>query len=165
MSKTPGSISNLLEGTGLRIGLVQARYNPEITEPMKQVCFDTLLELGVQAEDIVHVTVPGALELATILQRMAETGAFDAFIALGAVVKGDTYHFELVCNESAAGITRVGLDFNVPIANAVLTTYTMEQAQSRIVEKAASAAHVAVEMANLTLEIDDWALISEEEDV
>ncbi len=165
MSKTPGSVLSQLDGAGLRIGVVQARYNPEITDSMKQECVNALLDLGVLAEDIVQITVPGALELPSALQRMAEVGDVDALIALGVVVKGDTYHFELVCNESAAGITRVSLDFNIPIANAVLTTYTLEQARLRVAEKATSAAHVAVEMANLFLDVNDWALSSEEEDV
>lgn len=114
-------------------------------------------------EDILHVTVPGALEIPLALQKMAETEQFDALIALGAVIRGETYHFELVSNESGAGITRIGLDFGVPIANAVLTTENDEQAEVRMAEKGADAARVAVEMANLAIVLEELGQVTEEE--
>lgn len=138
-----------LDGSGLRIGVVQARFNQSIGEALRDACLGELGELGVAAEDVFVCTVPGALEIPVVLQQLAASGEFDALIALGAVVRGETYHFEVVSNESAAGISRVALDFNVPIANAVLTTENDEQAAERAAEKGAEAARVAVEMANL----------------
>lgn len=155
MSQAPGASPIDLNGAGLRIGVVQARFNPEITDSLWQACRSTLLELGVESDDIAHFTVPGALEIPVVLQRLASTGEFDALVALGAIIKGGTYHFELVCNESAAGVTRVGLDYSIPIANAVLTTYTDSQARDRMHEKGAEAARVAVELANLLLDLDE----------
>ena len=138
-----------LNGKGLRIGIVQARFSNEIGSAMLQVCTDKLQEMGVKAKHIPVATVPGALEVALVLQNMAASGRYDALVAIGAVIRGETYHFELVANESGAAITRVGLDFNIPIANAVLTTENDEQAHVRIEEKARDAAVVAVECANL----------------
>ncbi|OJX06137.1 MAG: 6,7-dimethyl-8-ribityllumazine synthase [Burkholderiales bacterium 70-64] len=138
-----------LDGSGLRVGVVQARFNQSIGEALRDACLGELGELGVAAEDVFVCTVPGALEIPVVLQQLAASGEFDALIALGAVVRGETYHFEVVSNESAAGISRVALDFNVPIANAVLTTENDEQAAERAAEKGAEAARVAVEMANL----------------
>ena len=138
-----------LNGKGLRIGLVQARSSNEIGSAMLQVCTDKLQEMGGKANHITVATVPGALEVALVLQNMAASGRYDALVAIGAVIRGETYHFELVSNESGAAITRVGLDFNIPIANAVLTTENDEQAHVRIEEKARDAAVVAVECANL----------------
>ena len=138
-----------LNGNGLRIGIVQARFSNEIGSAMLQVCTDKLQEMGVKAKHITVATVPGALEVALVLQNMAASGRYDALVAIGAVIRGETYHFELVANESGAAITRVGLDFNIPIANAVLTTENDEQAHVRIEEKARDAAVVAVECANL----------------
>jgi len=138
-----------LDGSGLRIGVVQARFNQVICEALRDACLAELIELGVDAEDVFVCTVPGSLEIPVVLQQLAASGEFDALIAVGAVVRGETYHFEVVSNESAAGIARVALDFNVPIANAVLTTETDEQASMRVAEKGAEAARVAVEMANL----------------
>jgi 6,7-dimethyl-8-ribityllumazine synthase len=125
--------------------------------------FAELAHLGVLEEDILHTTVPGALEIPVALQKLAETDQFDALIALGAVIRGETYHFELVANESAAGIARVSLDAGIPIANAVLTTETDEQAEERMAVKGADAARVAVEMANLTLLLDELVDVEEEE--
>ncbi|MBN9425329.1 MAG: 6,7-dimethyl-8-ribityllumazine synthase [Burkholderiales bacterium] len=138
-----------LDGSSLRIGVVQARFNEPICNALRDACLAELLRLGVDVEDVFVCTVPGALELPGVLQQLAASGEFDALIALGAVIRGETYHFEIVSNESAAGISRVALDFNVPIANAVLTTENEEQAQVRAAEKGADAARVAVEMANL----------------
>ena len=138
-----------LNGKGLRIGIVQARFSNEIGSAMLQVCTDKLQEMGVKAKHITVATVPGALEVALVLQNMAASGRYDALVAIGAVIRGETYHFELVANESGAAITRVGLGFNIPIADAVLTTENDEQAHVRIEEKARDAAVVAVECANL----------------
>ncbi|MDO4226842.1 6,7-dimethyl-8-ribityllumazine synthase [Neisseria sp.] len=137
------------DGTNLRIGIVQARFSNEIGSAMLKVCTDKLTALGVHTDDITVATVPGALEVPLVLQNMAATQQYDALIAIGAVIRGETYHFELVANESGAGVTRVGLDYNIPIANAILTTENDEQAHVRIEEKAADAAIVAVECANL----------------
>jgi 6,7-dimethyl-8-ribityllumazine synthase len=138
-----------LDGSGLRIGVVQSRFNEPVAEVLRNACLDELVSLGVAVEDIFVCTVPGALEVPVALQQLAAAGEFDALIAVGAVIRGDTYHFEVVSNESAAGIARVALDFNLPVANAVLTTDTDEQAQARAEGKGAEAARVAIEMANL----------------
>ncbi len=143
-----------LDGSGLRIGVVQARFNAPVCEALREACLAELLSLGVAEEDIFVCTVPGALEIPFALSRLARTGEFDARIALGAVIRGETYHFEVVSNESAAGIARVSLDEAIPIANAVLTTDTDAQAEERAAVKGAEAARVAVEMANLAASID-----------
>ena len=138
-----------LDGSRLRIGIVQARFTNEIGSKMLEVCCRTLKELGVADEDITVATVPGALEVPLVLQSMAASNQYDALVAIGVVIRGETYHFELVSNESGAGVTRVGLDHNIPIANAILTTENDDQAVARIEEKASDAAKVAVECANL----------------
>jgi 6,7-dimethyl-8-ribityllumazine synthase len=138
-----------LIGEGLRIGIVRARFNDALTRKLAEACLAELERLEVDESDIKHVTVPGALEIAVALKAMAESGDFDALIALGCVIRGETYHFELVANESGAGITRVALDHQVPIANAVLTVENEAQAWARAEEKGRDAARVAVEMANL----------------
>ncbi len=140
---------SLLDGKKLYIGIVQARFNAAITNTLFQSCYDELLALGVQAKHIEHVAVPGALEIPTALQAMAEQERFDALIALGCIIRGETYHFELVANESGAGVTRVSLDNQLPIANAILTVETQAQAIARQTDKGVDAARVAVEMANL----------------
>ncbi len=138
-----------LDGSKLRIGIVQARFNQGITNALAQACVNELHALGVAEANIQHVQVPGALEVPTALQAMAETEKFDALIALGCVIRGETYHFELVCNESAAGVTRVALDYQIPVANAIITTENLPQAVARQEEKGRDAAQVAVEMAQL----------------
>ena len=143
-----------LDGEGLSIGIVRARFNDAITQALAQACLAELAALGVRDEDIRLVTVPGALEVPVALQAMAESERFDALVALGCVIRGETYHFELVCNESAAGITRVGLDYGLPIANAIITTENLSQAVARQDEKGRDAALVAVEMANLLSELN-----------
>ena len=158
---TVGTFESNLAGEGLRIGIVQARFNADVGHGLLSSCLAELKRLGVADEDILHVTVPGALEVPLALQKMAETQQFDALIALGAVIRGETYHFELVANESGAGITRIGLDYGMPIANAILTTENDEQAEARMAEKGADAARVAVEMSNLLIGLDE--LSAEEE--
>ncbi|MGI4842630.1 MAG: 6,7-dimethyl-8-ribityllumazine synthase [Janthinobacterium lividum] len=152
---TVGTFESNLAGEGLRIGIVQARFNADIGHGLLSSCLAELKRLGVSDEDILHITVPGALEVPLALQKMAETQQFDALIALGAVIRGETYHFELVSNESGAGITRIGLDYGMPIANAILTTENDEQAEARMVEKGADAARVAVEMSNLLFALEE----------
>jgi 6,7-dimethyl-8-ribityllumazine synthase len=142
------------DGAQLRVGVVQARFNAPVCEALRNACVDELLALGVAEEDVFVCTVPGALEIATTLDALARTGEFDALVALGAVIRGETYHFEVVSNESAAGIQRVSLEYGIPIANAVLTTNTDEQANERAAEKGKEAARVAIEMANLLASID-----------
>ena len=140
-------------GKGLRIGIVQARFNESITDSLARACKGELLELGVAETDIEHVLVPGALEIPVALQAMADRGNYDALVALGCVIRGETYHFELVSNESGAGVTRVSLDHQIPIANAILTVENEEQALARAEDKGRDAARVAVEMANLLEDI------------
>ena len=136
-------------GEGLRIGIVQARFNDALTSKLAQACLTELERLEVHATDIKHVIVPGALEIPLALKAMAESGDFDALVALGCIIRGETYHFELVANESGAGVTRVSLDHQVPIANAILTVENEAQAWARAEDKGRDAARVAVEMANL----------------
>ena len=152
---TVGSYETNLSGDGLRVGIVQARFNEDVCHGLLSSCLAELKRLGVADEDVLHVAVPGALEVPLVLQKMAESQQFDALIALGAVIRGETYHFELVSNESGAGITRIGLDYGIPIANAILTTENDEQAEVRMAVKGADAARVAVEMANLTIALEE----------
>ena len=137
-----------MNGEGLHIGIVRARFNEEIGTAELQTCLDELAALGVDERDVMVVSVPGALELGVTLAQMAETFEFDALIALGAVIRGETYHFEIVSNESASAISRIALETGIPVANGVLTTDTDEQAQLRAPVKGAEAARVAIEMAN-----------------
>ena len=139
-----------LDGKGLRIGIVQARFNEDITNALASACLGELEALGIASADIDHVSVPGALEVPTALQALAERGRYQALIALGCIIRGETYHFELVANESGAGVSRVALDYRIPIANAILTTENLEQAVARQTDKGRDAARVAVEMARLT---------------
>ncbi len=136
-----------LQGQGLRIAIVQARFNEAITGALAQACTDELTALGVQSPLLLQV--PGALEIPSALQALAEQGQYDALIALGCIIRGETYHFELVANESGAGVTRVSLDYQLPIANAIITTEDLPQAIARQSDKGRDAARVAVEMANL----------------
>jgi len=138
-----------LDGKGLRIGIVQARFNDDITGALATACLAELAALGVADADIDHVFVPGALEVPVALQAFAERGGYQALIALGCIIRGETYHFELVANESGAGVSRVALDYRLPVANAILTTENLEQAIVRQTDKGRDAARVAVEMARL----------------
>ena len=140
-------------GEGLRIGIVWSRFNEEIVRELVTACDKQLVELGVAAADIDVMSVPGALEIplalqALALERRGFARRYDALVALGAVVRGETYHFDIVANESARGILDVQLETGVPVANGVLTTDTEEQARGRAAVKGAEAARVAVEMAN-----------------
>ena len=144
-----------LRGAGLRIGIVLSRFNPEVGEALLAACTAALKKHGVIARDIRVITVPGALEVPLALQKMANTGKYDALIALGAVIRGETYHFEVVANESAGGITTVALDTGVPVANGILTTDSDDQAAARVSQKGADCAAAAVEMANLLKKLDE----------
>jgi 6,7-dimethyl-8-ribityllumazine synthase len=137
------------DGRDLRIGIVQARFNAPLTNRLAVACLDELRVLGVAPAHIKHVTVPGALEIPLALAALAQSEDYDALIALGCVIRGETYHFELVANESAAGIMRVALDHEIPVANAILTVDNEAQAWARAEAKGQDAARVAVEMANL----------------
>lgn len=138
-----------LKGANKKIGIVLSRFNSEIGDGLLSACHAELLALGVKEADIRIATVPGALETPLILQHMALSENYDALIALGAIIRGETYHFEVVANESARGISEVQLNTGVPVANAVLTTEDDEQALARMHIKGKEAAQVAIEMANL----------------
>jgi len=138
-----------LNGSTLSIAIVQARFNAAITDRLSQACQAELAALGVPADQIRLITVPGALEVPLVLQALAETDDYDALIALGCIIRGETYHFELVANQSGAGVSRVALDSGLPVANAILTVENIDQAWARAEDKGRDAARVAVEMANL----------------
>jgi 6,7-dimethyl-8-ribityllumazine synthase len=142
-------IAQDLNGAGKKIGIVLSRFNSNIGDALLNACHQELLKLGVKAQDIKIATVPGALETPLILQHMALSEQYDALIALGAIIRGETYHFEVVANESARGISEVQLNTGIPVANAVLTTEDDAQAEARMHIKGAEAAQVAIEMANL----------------
>jgi 6,7-dimethyl-8-ribityllumazine synthase len=139
----------------MRVGIVLSRFNAEIAEVLLQGALRALNEAGVAESAIAVVTVPGALEAPLALQRMAQTGDYDALVALGAVIRGETYHFEIVANESAAGVASVQLEFGIPIGNAILTTDTDDQAKARADAKGHDATLAALEMANALTAIDD----------
>ena len=143
------------DGADLRIGIVQARFNEWAGTSLFEACFTELVTLGVDEDDITHLTVPGALEVPVALAKLASTEDFDALIELGCVIRGETYHFEVVANESARGVAQVALTYGIPVANGVLTTEDDEQARARVAEKGRDAARVAVEMANLLLTMDE----------
>jgi 6,7-dimethyl-8-ribityllumazine synthase len=138
-----------LDGRGLCIGIVRARFNAELTDALRRACRAELAALGVADANIREVAVPGALEIPVALQALAAGGGCDALIALGCIVRGETYHFELVANESGAGVGRVALDHRLPVANAILTVENEAQAWARAEDKGRDAARVAVEMARL----------------
>ena len=138
-----------LGGAGLRIGIVISRFNQDVGEGLLSSCTAALAKHGVRAADVFIVTVPGALEVPLALQKLASTGKYDALVALGAVIRGDTYHFEIVANESANGIATVALDSGVPVANGILTVDEEDQAHERMSQKGADCALAAIEMANL----------------
>jgi len=139
----------------LRVGIVVSRFNADIGDALLAAALRTLEEAGVAQDAITVASVPGALETPLALQRMAQTGEYDALIALGAVIRGETYHFEIVANESAAGVASVQIEFGIPIGNGILTTDTEEQARSRTEAKGRDATLAALEMANLLDAIDE----------
>ena len=144
-------------GSGLKIGIVMSRFNGNVLEGLLSGCKESLVEHGVAAGDICVVTVPGALEAPLALQKLAQSRHYDALIALGAVIRGETYHFEIVSNESASGIMSVQLETGVPIANGILTTENDDQALARMKDKGADCALAAIEMANLLKTLDEAA--------
>ena len=146
--------ANRLDGSPLSIGIVQARFNEDITNALAAACIAELRALGVEEKNIQHVLVPGALEVPVALQALAEQDQHDALIALGCIIRGETYHFELVANESGSAVTRLALDYQIPIANAILTTENEAQAIARQEEKGRDAARVAIEMAHLLAALD-----------
>ena len=150
MNETPIN----LDGSGLSIGIVRGRFNENIGLMLLDACLKRLGELGVSASKVSTMSVPGALEVPLALQRLAASGRYDALIALGAVIRGETYHFEIVSNESSAGISSVALQSGIPIANGILTTENDEQAEVRASVKGRDCAEVAVEMANLLRAVD-----------
>lgn len=156
-----GRYHNILEiepdltGEELRIGIVMSRFNIEVGEGLLGACTAELMKRGVEESGMLLVTVPGALEIPLALQKMALTDQFDALIALGAVIRGETYHFEIVSNQSASGLSAVQLDTGIPIANGILTTETDDQALARMSQKGTEAAQVAIEMANLLREVEE----------
>ena len=141
-------------GEGLAVGIVMSRFNVDVGDGLLSSCTATLVKHGVLSENIRIVTVPGALEAPLALQKLAQSGDYDALIALGAVVRGETYHFEIVSNESCSGIASVQLETGVPIANGILTTENDEQARARMTQKGTDCALAAIEMANLLKKLD-----------
>ena len=142
-----------LDGHGLRIGIVLSRFNADVGEGLLSACTEELRKHGVSVQDVLLVTVPGALEVPLALRHMGQGGRFDALIALGAVIRGETYHFEIVANESARGVAAVQLEAGIPVANGILTTDDDDQALARMSVKGAEAARVAIEMANLLVQL------------
>jgi 6,7-dimethyl-8-ribityllumazine synthase len=138
-----------IDGEGARVGIVQSRFNEAVCTELREACLAELERLGVTPENVFVCSVPGALEIPLALRQLAQTGQFDALIALGAVVRGETYHFEVVSDQSAQGVMQVSLEHAIPIANAILTVDTDEQAHARTLEKGTDAARVAIEMASL----------------
>jgi 6,7-dimethyl-8-ribityllumazine synthase len=137
------------KGAGLRVGIVMGRFNIDVGDGLLSSCTAGLVKHGVAQKDMRIVTVPGALEIPLTLKKMAQGGKYDALIALGAVIRGETYHFEIVSNESSRGITEVQLATGVPIANGILTTENDDQAEARMAQKGLDCALAAIEMARL----------------
>src|SRR5690625_2321217 len=146
---TPYVITPDLNGEGLQIGIVRGRFNEQIGLAQEKACVAQLIELGVAPDDITLVSVPGALEVGIALQQMAEAAGIDALIALGARIRGQSCHVEVVSYESAAAVSRIAMDAGVPVANGILTTENEEQALARGREEGEDCAEAAVEMANL----------------
>ena len=142
-------------GDGLRVGIVMSRFNAKIGEGLLAGALRALKESGVAENDITVVSVPGALETPLALQHLAQSDDFDALVALGAVIRGETYHFEIVANESAAGVSSVALEFGIPIGNGILTCETEAQATARMDAKGFEATQAALEMANLGTALED----------
>ena len=151
----PRRLDPRTSGASRRVGVVLSRFNPDIGDGLLASALRGLKDAGVADEAIVLVSVPGALETPLALQRMAQSGDFDALVAIGAVIRGETYHFEIVANESARGVAEVALQFGIPIGNGILTCDTDEQAKSRMQTKGYEAAQAALEMANLFDDLDD----------
>lgn len=147
-------VSNV-RGEGRRVAVVLSRFNPDVGDGLLSGALRGLREAGVGERDIAIATVPGALEIPLVAQRLAQSGEYDAIVALGAVIRGETYHFEIVANESAAGLASVQLEFGIPIGNGVLTTENDAQALARAEVKGFEAAQAALELSNLLDAIDE----------
>ena len=139
----------VLAGKGLAVGVVMSRFNQDIGEGLLAACTGELKRLGVAEGDIEIATVPGALEIPIVLQTMAQSRRFDALVALGAVIRGDTYHFEVVSNDACRAVMEVQLETGVPVANGILTCEIDDQALARMQQKGSDCAQAAVEVANL----------------
>jgi 6,7-dimethyl-8-ribityllumazine synthase len=142
-------------GEQRRVAIVQSRFNPAIGEGLLAGALRALKESGVAEDDITIASVPGALEAPLVLQALAQSGDYDALVALGAVIRGETYHFEVVSNESARGVAEVALEFGLPVGNGILTCENDEQAKARMDLKGYEAAQAALELANLLDAIAD----------
>lgn len=145
---TAGTAAADLGGAGLRVALVVGKFNEGYCERLLAGARAELAALGVASADVEVVHVPGALEIPVTLQWLAQSGRFDALVALGVIIRGETYHFEIVSNESSRGVMDVQLETGIPVANGILTTEDEAQTEARI-GKGAEAARVAVEMAVL----------------
>ena len=152
---TPRKIATNTRAEHMRVGIVLSRFNAAIGQPLLEGALRALGEAGAPESSVTVVTVPGALEAPLALQRMAQTGDYDALVALGAVIRGETFHFDIVATESASGLASVQLEFGIPIGNGILTTDSEEQALARADVKGHEAAMAAVEMANLLDAIDE----------
>jgi 6,7-dimethyl-8-ribityllumazine synthase len=152
---TPRKIATNTRAEHMRVGIVLSRFNAAIGQPLLEGALRALGEAGAHESSITVVTVPGALEAPLALQRMAQSGDYDALVALGAVIRGETFHFDIVATESASGLASVQLEFGIPIGNGILTTDSEEQALARAGVKGHEAAMAAVEMANLLDAIDE----------
>ena len=147
----------VLAGKGLTVGIVMSRFNQDICEGLLAACTNELKRLGVAEGDIEIATVPGALEIPLVLQTMAQSRRFDALVALGAVIRGDTYHFEVVSNDACRAVMEVQLDTGVPVANGILTCENDDQALPRMQQKGSDCAQAAVEVANLLRAVEGRA--------
>ncbi len=154
-----------LDGSEMNIGIVVSRFNEYAGKEELEACLDELKTLGVPEDNIRVVSVPGALEIPLALQMLAESEQFEALIALGAVIRGETYHFEVVANTSSSEIARVSREYDIPVANGILTTYDDEQCKARTLMKGKDCARCAVEMVNLQTNLYESFYDSDWEDV
>lgn len=145
-----------LDGAGHKVGIVMSRFNPDIGEGLLSACVAELQRLGVDEKNISIATVPGALEIPLVLQTMAQSGKFTGLVALGAVIRGETYHFEVVSNDACRAVMEVQLETGIPVANGILTTENDDQALVRMQQKGTDCAQAAVEMANLQKALKEW---------
>ena len=146
--RSPNSGATEIDGTGRRVALVCARFNDRIVERLERGAREALTAAGVADDAITTIWVPGALEVPQVAKAVADSGRFDAIVALGAVVRGDTYHFEVVSDASAAGLMQLSLESSVVITNGILTVDDEAQAQARSGDdenKGAQAALAALE--------------------
>ena len=144
-----------LAGNGLTVGIVMSRFNQDICEGLLAACTSELKRLGVAEGDVEIATVPGALEIPLVLQTMAQSRRFDALVALGAVIRGDTYHFEVVSNDACRAVMEVQLETGIPVANGILTCENDDQALARMQQKGSDCAQAAVEVANLLRAVEE----------